>query len=307
MHFEKTHPQSQNAECYDARAVANAAASVRDKLPMSDDDCPLIGVILGSGLGLAAERMLAAGGKWLEYTVIPGMPLPQVVGHTGRLVLARIDGISVAMLQGRVHYYEGHSIAAVEFGTRLLRALGVRTLIITNAAGGIRAGFQPGNLMLITSHLRSVATFCATRHSKCGHVELPVRSQPVNARCSKTPRLHDFLWNEILRNQVRHIHSPLQIHEGVYAMMTGPNYETPAEILAIKRMGADAVGMSTVPEALVAASLGMRTLGISCITNVAAGLSTSTLSHADVITTAAAIESPFADWLWDAIGVIGNT
>ena len=307
MHFEKTLPQSQTAGCCDARTVANAATSVRDRLLISDDDFPLIGVILGSGLGAAAERMLAVGGKSLEYTAIPGMPLPQMVGHSGRFVLGRIDGVPVAMLQGRVHYYEGHSIAAVEFGTRLLHAMGVRTLIITNAAGGIRAGLQPGNLMLITSHLRALVTLCARGPSKHGHAEVSVRSEPVNARCSGVPRLHDLLWNETLRNQVRYIHSPLQIHEGVYAMMTGPNYETPAEILAMQRMGADAVGMSTVPEALVAASLGMRTLGISCITNVAAGLSASTLSHADVITTAAAIERPFADWLWNVIGVIGNT
>ena len=118
--------------------------------------------------------------------------------------------------------------------------------------------------------------------------------------------MHDLMWNEELRHRIRRIKSPLQVHEGVYAMMTGPNYETPAEIRALQRLGADAVGMSTVPEALVAASLGMHVLGASCITNVAAGLSTAPLSHADVTSTAAAIEVPFADWLWDVVSVIGR-
>ena len=306
MHSHKTHEHSQSAEYCDARLVAEAIQSVRDLLPMSDDARPVIGVILGSGLGSAADRFLAAGGSALEYTAIPGMPLPHVVGHPGRLVLGRIDGISVAMLQGRVHFYEGHSIASVEFGTCLLHAMGARTLIVTNAAGGIRADFQPGNLMIITSHLRPLATDCVMRRPDCRDVELPEHGGLVDARCSGAPKTNDLLWNEELRHKIRLIKSPLQIHEGVYAMMTGPNYETPAEILALQRLGADAVGMSTVPEALVAASLGMRVLGASCITNVAAGLSTAPLSHADVTATAAAIKIPFADWLWDVIRVIGR-
>jgi purine-nucleoside phosphorylase len=184
--------------------------------------------------------------------------------------------------------------------------MGARSLIVTNAAGGIRADFQPGNLMIITSHLRPLATGCVTHRPDCGHVELPERTGLVNARCSGTPGMHDLLWSEELRHQIRHITSTLQIHEGVYALMSGPNYETPAEIRAMRRLGADAVGMSTVPEALVAASLGMRVLGASCITNVAAGLSSALLSHADVTATAAAIEAPFADWLSDVVGVIGR-
>jgi len=292
-------------EC-DGALVADAVKSVRDLLPMSDDARPVIGVILGSGLGSAADRFLATGGRSLAYTAIPGMPLPHVVGHPGRLVLGQIDGITVAMLQGRVHLYEGHSLASVEFGTCLLHAMGARTLIVTNAAGGIRADFQPGNLMLITSHLRPLATGCVTRRPDCCDRELPECCQLVNARCSGVPRMHDLMWNEELRHKIRLIKSPLQIYEGVYAMMIGPNYETPAEIRAMQRLGADAVGMSTVPEALVAASLGMRVLGASCITNVAAGLSTAPLSHNDVTATAAAIEVPFADWLWDVIRVIGR-
>ena len=290
----------------DARLAAEAVRSVRDLLPMSDDDRPFIGVILGSGLGSAADSLLALGGRSIAYTAIPGMPLPHVMGHTGRLVLGRIDGIPVAMLQGRVHCYEGHSIGAVEFGSRLLHAMGARTLIVSNAAGGIRAGFQPGSLMLITSHLRPLAVCHSTRHSNDSHVALPAHFGLADGRCSGFRKMHDLLWNEDLRHQIRTINSPLQIHEGVYAMMTGPNYETPAEIRAMQRLGADAVGMSTVPEALAAASLGMRVLGVSCITNVAAGLSTASLSHAEVTATAATIEGPFADWLWEVIKTIGR-
>ena len=290
----------------DARRVADALQCIRDLLPMSADDQPVIGVILGSGLGSAADRLLAEGGRSLAYTTIPEMPFPHVVGHPGQLVLGQIDGVSVAMLQGRVHYYEGHSVAAVQFGTRLLHAMGARTLIVTNAAGGIRTDFRPGHLMLITSHLRPLATCSATRHPHFGHTEVPARSGLADARCSGVPSVHDRLWNEDLRQQVRRVKSSLQIHEGVYAMMTGPNYETPAEIRAMQRMGADAVGMSTVPEGLAAAALGMRVLGVSCITNVAAGLSNSPLSHADVTATATAIEVQFADWLWDVIRVVGS-
>ncbi len=306
MHSEKTHPHSQAAEYCDARLVADAVRRVRDLLPMSDDHRPVIGVILGSGLGSAADRLLAAGGRSLAYSAIPGMPLPHVAGHTGRLVLGRIDGISVAMLQGRIHCYEGHSIAVVEFGTRLLHAMGAHALIVTNAAGGIRGDFQPGNLMLITSHLRPLATVFGTRNPDFRHAESTETTELADGRCAGLLSMHDRLWNEDLRQQVRRIKSSLQIHEGVYAMMTGPNYETPAEIRAMRRLGADAVGMSTVPEGLVAAALGMRVLGVSCITNVAAGLSTVSLNHADVTATAAAIEVPFADWLWDVIGVIGR-
>ena len=203
MHSPKTHAQSQTAASCDARAVADAVGYVLDQSPMSEVERPVIGMILGSGLGSAGDRLLATGGKFLAYAEIPGMPLPQVIGHTGRLVLGRIDGISVAMLQGRVHYYEGHSIEAVEFGTRLLHALGVRTLILTNAAGGIRADFQPGNLMLINSHLRPLATPCGTRHPDFGDVEIGVTAGLADARIFGVPLMHDLLWNEGLRHHVR--------------------------------------------------------------------------------------------------------
>ena len=279
--------QSKSVKHFNEQSIAIAAESVRRQLGIDEDEVPVIGVILGSGLGAAANRLLSNGGKSTTYASIPGMPCPLVNGHTGRLIVGRIAGVPVAFLQGRVHSYEGHSTFAIEFGTRLLHAMGVQTMLITNAAGGIRSEFQPGDLMVISSHLRPLAA-----------IEPRYRSE--------RDEIQELLWNENLRQRIRQIKSSLKVHEGVYAMMTGPCYETPAEIRMMQKLGADAVGMSTVPEALTAASLGMRVLGVSCITNIAAGLSAATLSHADVTATATSIEIPFSDWLWDAIRVTGS-
>ncbi len=304
---EHTSASSKTHARFDLQAVENAAATVRQQLALSKHDTPSVGVILGSGLGTAADQLLAAGGKSLSYTSIPGMPVPHVTGHHGRFIYGKVREIQTVMLQGRIHCYEGHALQSVQFGTRLLHALGVQTLIVTNAAGGIRAGFAPGNLMVITSHLRPLAASWMRWHSidqTTAHSSLP---ETVNSRCSLVPSMRDLLWSKELRDRIGGISSPLQIHEGVYAMMTGPNYETPAEIQAMQRLGADAVGMSTVPEALLAAELGIRVLGVSCITNVAAGLSANSLSHADVTATAAGIETEFANWIADVIEAIGNT
>jgi purine-nucleoside phosphorylase len=286
-----------------AKSVALAAEIVRDQFRIDNETCPLIGVILGSGLGAAADQLLATGGDAIKYESIPGMPSTLVTGHAGRLALGRIARIPVVFLQGRAHYYEGHSKAAVEFGTRLLHAFGVRTLIITNAAGGIRAGFQPGDLMVINSHVRPLAASHQWHQAEYEHGQIP---GPTCRGNSGVAEMQGLLWNENLRERIREIESPLQIHEGVYAMMTGPNYETPAEIRMMQTLGADAVGMSTVPEALTAASLGIRVLGVSCITNIAAGLSASPLSHADVTANATSIDEPFSDWLRNAIRLIGS-
>ena len=303
MQPETTHLESRPVESYDAQSVTDAVETIRSLLPIASDEHPRVGVILGSGLGAAADRLLSLGGESIDYTSIPGMPSPLVTGHAGRLVLGRITGIPVAFLRGRVHSYEGHSNAAVEFSTRLLHALGVKTLLITNAAGGIRAGFHPGNLMVISSHLRPMTAIHQPHRSEPEQDQIP---DSTGRGCSGIAEMQDLLWNENLRERIRTIHSSLKIHEGVYAMMTGPNYETPAEIRMLRRLGADAVGMSTVPEAMTAASLGMRVLGVSCITNIAAGLSAATLSHADVTATATAIEEPFSDWLWNVIRLTGS-
>ena len=299
--LSKTHSR------FDSQAVDTAAAIIRQQLEISEHETPSIGIILGSGLGTAADQLLATGGKSLPYSAIPGMPVPHVTGHHGRFVFGQVQGIRTVMLQGRIHCYEGHALAAVQFGTRLLQTLGVQTLIVTNAAGGIRAGFAPGDLMVITSHLRPLAASWMRWHFIEQTTAPASLVQTAHGRCALVPSTRELLWNKVLRDRISSISSPLRVHEGVYAMMTGPNYETPAEIRAMRRLGADAVGMSTVPEALLAAELGMRVLGVSCITNVAAGLSADSLSHADVTATAAGIETQFANWIANVIEAIGKS
>lgn len=246
---------------------------------------PAIGIILGSGLGAAADRLVAEGGCEIRYADIPHMPVTQVTGHSGRLVVGRLADIPILMLSGRVHAYEGHTLDAITFGVRLLCALGANRLIVTNAAGGIRRGFSPGDLMLIRDTLR----------------------WPGLALGGNVVQQDQWCWPEWLRDVARRTATTLTVHDGIYAMMPGPNYETPAEIRMLQSLGADAVGMSTVPEAMMAASLGVPALGVSCITNVAAGLSDQLLSHHDVTATASAIESRFVDWILNVAVRMGTS
>jgi len=290
----------------DATAVIDAAANVREQLGISDDATPRVGLILGSGLGYAAERLITDGGQSLPYASIPNMSSTNVIGHSGKFVSGWIHDVPVAMLQGRVHCYEGRSMREVEFGTRLLHALGVQILIVTNAAGGVRSDLQPGHLMLISDHLRPLSACYFRCGAETTDTGLVASTDPDSARGVVTPDFQNRLWNNVLRRQVRDIETSLHIHDGVYAMMTGPNYETPAEVRAMRTLGADAVGMSTVPEALLAASLGMQVLGVSCITNIAAGLSDSPLDHTEVTATASSIERPFVEWLWEVVRAVGD-
>jgi purine-nucleoside phosphorylase len=279
------------------QSADSAARFVRTRLDWETSGQPVIGIILGSGLGAAADRLVHAGGTSLACADIPGMPVPHVVGHSGRLAAGRVGSIPVLMLQGRAHTYEGHDWNAVTFGVRLLAALGTCTLVVSNAAGGIRPEFRPGDLMLIRDHLR-----LPWHWTRSGNPGTDTRSSSQAEVTVRPP-----VWNVDLLARIRDLDSSLTVHDGVYAMMPGPNYETPAEIRLLARLGADAVGMSTVPEALAASVLGLRVLGVSCITNVAAGLSAELLSHHDVTSTAAAVESRFVDWLWRAIEILGQS
>ncbi|MCR9202768.1 MAG: purine-nucleoside phosphorylase [Planctomycetaceae bacterium] len=234
-------------------------------------------VILGSGLGAVATEAEARGGLVVDYSDIPAMPGTAVAGHQGRLVLGRGNLAGILFFQGRAHYYEGHPLSSVTFATRLSVALGISRLVVTNAAGGIAAGFTPGDLMLIDGHwsfLRTTETSAMPR-------------QTISPR----------LWNAPLRELARGIRTPLNLHEGSYAMMSGPNYETPAEVRMLHHLGVSAVGMSTVPEAMAAARRGVNVLGVSCITNVASGLSDQPLDHAEVSETAGSIEAEFTAWM----------
>ena len=241
-------------------------------------------VVLGSGLGAPAEPALGAGGLGISYAEIPAMPLPAVPGHAGRMIICSRSCPGTAFLQGRVHYYEGHGPERISFAVRMLRELGVRRLIVTNAAGGINDRLRPGHLMLISGHWTWLRIQTAVMPAD-GRPGLPRRSPLQN------------LWAPSLRELAKSVPTSLVLDEGTYAMMSGPNYETPAEVRMLRILGADAVGMSTIPESLVAAELGMQVLGISCITNIASGLSDQTLSHADVSNVAGSIEQEFTDWL----------
>lgn len=233
-------------------------------------------VILGSGLGAVAATVESAGGTVSHYADIPGMPGTAVAGHSGRLVQGVGPWDGTLFFEGRAHYYEGHPLSSVTFATRLACALGIRRLVVTNAAGGISAGFQPGDLMLIDGHWTLL---------------------PVAEITTRPPLRSPHIWNADLRQQARQVATPLRLHEGVYAMMSGPNYETPAEVRMLHHLGVSAVGMSTVPEARAAARRGVHVLGISCITNVASGLSDQPLDHAEVSETAGSIEVEFTEWM----------
>lgn len=243
-----------------------------------------VGIILGSGLGAAAQKVADKRGIVIPYSDLPGMPQTQVTGHEGRLVLGSGDLQGVALLQGRVHSYEGHAVKQLTFATRMLAELGMQTLVVSNAAGGIQAGYSPGDLMLIDGHW----TLCDVQ--ECISPGSP-SSQSVNlvGKC---------LWSPRLLRLAASLASPLKIHQGCYAMMSGPNYETPAEIRMLRGLGCQAVGMSTIPEALAAARRGIEVLGVSCITNVAAGLADQPLDHSEVSETAGSVETEFVDWLF---------
>ncbi|MBC7235380.1 MAG: purine-nucleoside phosphorylase [Chloroflexi bacterium] len=217
-----------------------------------------VGVVLGSGLGTLAEGLSNA--QIIPYTDIPHFGASTVPGHVGRLVLGKMGRTTACIMQGRLHYYEGYSLAQITLPIRAMRQLGIDTLIITNAAGGIRADLQPGHLMLIIDHLNLVGM--------AGHNPLRgPNDDRLGPRFPSMTRAYDPDLAAIARQVARERGIPLS--EGVYAMVAGPNFETPAEVRYLRLIGADAVGMSTVPEVLVARHGGMRVLGFSLISNVA--------------------------------------
>lgn len=232
------------------------------------DFVPEVGIVLGSGLGeLADEYCLLA----IPYSDIPGFEASKVSGHKSRLVFAEINGKKVVMMQGRFHYYEGHSIQKVVYPIKVMKKLGVKTVILTNAAGGVNPAFNPSDLMMITDHINhmGVNPLIGPNDDELG-LRFPDMSE---------------VYSQNLIDKTKKIAAKLGIdlQEGVYMALTGPSYETPAEVRMARIIGADAVGMSTVPEATVAKWAGMDVIGISCICNSAAGVSTVALSHDDVI------------------------
>jgi len=259
-----------------------------DFLRTALDPVPDVAVVLGSGLGDFAEGL--ADPKALAYAQIPNWPVSSVVGHAGRLVAGHVGTRRVIALSGRSHFYEGHTMDAVTFGTRVLGHLGVKTVILTNAAGGINRSFASGALMLIDDHINLMGAnpLVGANEDRFG-VRFPDMSEVYSAR------LRD------LAEDVAH-RMGLSLERGVYVGVSGPSYETPAEIRAFRTIGADAVGMSTVPEAIVARHMGIEVLGISCITNMASGVLPQPLVHDEVMETARRVRGGFIALLEGIIG-----
>ena len=229
---------------------------------------PEVGIVLGSGLGELADEFCQLS---IPYSEIPNFEASQVSGHKSCLVFAEINGKKVVMMQGRFHYYEGHPIQKVVFPIKVMKKLGVKTVILTNAAGGVNPAFNPSDLMIITDHIN--------------HMNVnPLIGPNDESMGNRFPDMSE-VYSPKLVEMVKKTASKLGIdtQEGVYMALTGPSYETPAEVKMARIVGADAVGMSTVPEAIVAKWAGMEVIGISCICNSAAGVSTVALSHNDVI------------------------
>jgi purine-nucleoside phosphorylase len=261
---------------YGARAAAEAAATIRRR--NGDVDAPVLGIVLGSGLGGLARRIEDA--REILFADVPGFPVATVVGHAGRVIVGRLAGRPVVALAGRFHMYEGHSASLAGFPVRVLHALGGRTLFVSNAAGGIRPTFTPGDLMVITDHLNLMF-----RNPLVGAVE------PADTRFPDMSEPYDRALAAVLRREATKLGFPLR--EGVYCGLLGPTYETPAEVRMLATLGADAVGMSTVPEVIVARAIGMRVAGVSCITNFASGTTPNPLSHPEVLETTALVASRF--------------
>jgi purine-nucleoside phosphorylase len=264
--------------------VEAAAASVRKRLGA----VPNVAVVLGSGLGAFAEGLAEA--TTIPYDEIPGWPASRIVGHAGKLVAGEAVGGRVLALSGRVHFYEGHQLNVVTFAVRVLGRLGVRTLLLTNAAGGINTKFAQGALMVIDDHINflGVNPLIGPNEERFG-LRFPDMSEVYSHRLRT-------LADDAARAM------DLPIEHGVYVAVTGPSYETPAEIRAFRVLGADAVGMSTVPEAIAARHMEMDVLGVSCISNMAAGILPQPVTAEEVIETTARVRAEFIGLLEGVLG-----
>jgi purine-nucleoside phosphorylase len=251
--------------------VAAALARIRKRL---GGVSPRVGVVLGSGLASLSD--VVEGATVIPYTEIPGMPLPSVPGHHGEFVVGRLEGVAVVLQRGRLHLYEGHAPETAVFPVRLMAGLGIDVLVVTNAAGGIRPGLRPPALMLIRDHLNLTGRSPLAGPVMDGDQRFPDMSAAYD------PALR-ALAHEVART------GGLTLHEGVYAGLLGPSFETPAEIRMLATVGADAVGMSTVLEVIAARARGVRVLGISTITNLAAGIGDRPLDHAEVLAAGRAV------------------
>ncbi|TWJ38779.1 Purine nucleoside phosphorylase 1 [Bacillus paralicheniformis] len=267
--------------------IANAADYIKSKTEIK----PAVGLILGSGLGVLADEIKDA--VRIKYEDIPDFPVSTVEGHAGQLVIGRLENVQVVAMQGRFHFYEGYSMDKVTFPVRVMKELGIETLIVTNAAGGVNESFRPGDLMIISDHINYMGTnpLIGPNDSSLG-----VRFPDMSSAYDKELRLLAKKTAEELN---------IGVQEGVYTAVTGPTYETPAEVRFLRTIGSDAVGMSTVPEVIVAKHAGLRVLGISCISNAAAGILDQPLSHDEVIEVTEKVKADFLRFVKAAVAKIG--
>lgn len=270
--------QSSTASLYDR--VVQAAQMIRARHSADVG----IALVLGSGLGAFADELQER--VIVPYEEIPGFAHSTVEGHAGRLVIGRAAGVPVMAMQGRFHYYEGYSFAEVIFPIRVFKLLGAHTVVLTNAAGGINVAFDKGALMVISDHLNLMG-------------DSPLRGphdERFGARFPDLTEVYTHALQEMVVEEAREM--GLEMRRGIYAALSGPSYETPAEIRMLRTLGADAVGMSTVPEAIAARQMGMRVIGISCITNLASGVvADQPIDHSDVLETGANVRVAFTELL----------
>ena len=269
-----------------AEKIQNAAGFLKQKYATTSR----IGLILGSGLGVLADEI--ENPVKIPYNEIPDFPISTVEGHAGQLVFGLLSGVEVVAMQGRFHFYEGYSMEKVTFPVRVMKELGVEMLIVTNAAGGVNESFSAGDLMIISDHINNMGTnpLIGPNDSKFG-VRFPDMSEA---------------YTKELRSVAKEIADRLKINvkEGVYFGNPGPVYETPAEIRMVRTLGGDAVGMSTVPEVMVARHSGMKVLGISCISNMAAGILDQPLTHDEVIETTERVKAEFLQYIKEIVKTI---
>jgi purine-nucleoside phosphorylase len=252
---------------------------------------PALALVLGSGFGHVLEELEVD--ARISYTKLPGFPPVSVGGHAGNLYLGHLAGTPMMVLSGRTHFYEGHAMERVTFAVRTLAAFGIRDLLLTNAAGGVNRRFRTGDFMVLTDHINFM-----------GVNPLRGEAAPELPRFVDLTQVYDPKLSALLHRAGRA--RGVKLRRGVYLAVSGPSYETPAEIRAFARLGADAVGMSTVPEAIVARQCGLRVVALSCITNLAAGVGRSPLSHMDVLETAERVKTSAAAVLKNFAALYGR-
>lgn len=265
------------------KKLENTVNYLKDKIAF----IPEIAIILGSGLGNLADYIEDK--TEISYDLIPNFPQTTVVGHDGKLIFGTLNNRKVVAMKGRFHYYEGNDMKKVVYPIRVFKLMGIQNLVVTNAAGGINTDFIPGDLMLITDHL---SFFC----------DNPLRGENFDQLGPRFPDMsvaYDKKLRDVARKSAQSL--GIELKSGVYCYCKGPSFEAPAEIKALRAMGADAVGMSTVPETITARHMGMRVLGISCITNMASGILEQPLNHEEVMQTGKKVSQKFSSLVSDIV------